>query len=229
MTGRLLWTLPLTIFSLNGPVAAQETIGPANPFGFRACGPEAKEQTTCYCETGEEPSPRSRACPDGPPLRISPIPPPMQTQPTIPPPAPPPVRIVPAPPPIRTQPTIPPPAPPPARTAPVVTDTGEVDRQSALGKRFEEIISYDARKWRFNRYERGTLHQIDYVNYLNDFNFQLRGYYYYHQLGVRKRGWALLKVSDGKLDCIEYWDAVCRRPWLSEDSPNFSRMPDEGR
>jgi hypothetical protein len=72
------------------------------------------------------------------------------------------------------------------------------------------FVTTDSRGWAFNRYDAGSMTNVKIIDgSAKSGNYVMQGYYTYNG---GSRGWVMAKMAAGKLDCIQFWDAVigCR-------------------
>jgi hypothetical protein len=76
---------------------------------------------------------------------------------------------------------------------------------AALVQKFEGYVQTDSRGWAYNKYNPGSLRNVKIVDgSVKSGNFVMRGDYSYNG---GSKGWVMAKMSGGRLECIQFWDA----------------------
>jgi hypothetical protein len=79
-----------------------------------------------------------------------------------------------------------------------------------LTRQLDGFVQTDSRGWAFNRYDSGSMTNVKIIEgSARSGNFVMQGYYTFNG---GNRGSVLAKMSRGRLECIQFWDAVvgCR-------------------
>ena len=87
-------------------------------------------------------------------------------------------------------------------------------------KLMDDLVTLDARGWVFNRYNRGSVRNVEIVEESND-GRQLVAYADYLFNGSRK-GHVRVLLVDGNLSCMKYWDSPSCRPVGRSHSQAFA-------
>ncbi|ANU07770.1 hypothetical protein A6F65_01466 [Paraurantiacibacter namhicola] len=90
---------------------------------------------------------------------------------------------------------------PPRMTQPETAST-------STAKQIDRLIFRDSRRWMFNRYKAGGVHETTVTERVDGENYTIRAYYWYNG---RQRGYVDVFVIDGRFDCMRYHDnpTVC--------------------
>lgn len=84
------------------------------------------------------------------------------------------------------------------------------DAGPVLTRKLDGYVATDARGWAFNHYDAGSMRNVRVAEgSARSGTMVLRGDYTFNGGNA---GWVLAKLVDGKLDCIQFWDAMvgCR-------------------
>ncbi|OYY79627.1 MAG: hypothetical protein B7Y43_00705 [Sphingomonas sp. 28-62-20] len=120
------------------------------------------------------------------------------------------------------------PRPEPVSTGTAMRSSGPlVFTTAALGisldTLLDRIVEADSQSWMANRYQRGSMHGARYLTsnkahttYTAQGNYSFSGF-------ASGTGWVRVRVRDGALDCLEFWDQAgsCRPLYHSLSQQNF--------
>lgn len=72
----------------------------------------------------------------------------------------------------------------------------------------DKIVSTDAQSWVFNRYDHGSTHNVRVLEHHGKSGLVYGEYTYNHG----QRGWVKVRIANGQLSCLEFWDfqGICR-------------------
>jgi hypothetical protein len=105
---------------------------------------------------------------------------------------------------------IPRPAPPPPANRPLVVTTAALG--ISLDTLLDRLVHADSASWMSNKYVVGSMHNARYVTTNKAHtSYVAYGEYGFHGFGGGN-GWVKVKVTNGNLDCLEFWDQAgqCR-------------------
>lgn len=86
------------------------------------------------------------------------------------------------------------------------------------------LLRMDSQSWMMNSYTQGSASDAKYLS-TNKGNttFVAQANYQYSNMAGGGQGWMKVKVEDGHLVCLEFWDQAgnCRQPWQSLSQQRF--------
>lgn len=83
--------------------------------------------------------------------------------------------------------------------------TSEELVERALGR----SVDADSASWFFNRYDHGSLADLEFVKREGTHSIIVRANYTFND---GQRGWVMARVIDGQIECLQYWDKNFCKP-----------------